>query len=813
MRKLGRAFILSSVIITGASTVPFGHEGVLIAEAASVKFSKTSFQTTANVNLRAGAGTKYNKVITIPKGKVVTSTEKNGSWYKVSYTYKSNGKNVTKTGWVVGSYLKEYYEYTSIAKSYYFTKKTTNLYPAPDTKKKQLYTVGMNNGFYSTQKIVNSKGQAWYRVAFKGKTVYVNGSDVTKNVFTSFTKTTYQAKKDSYLFEFYGNAHKKIVKIPKGATVSSNKRIGDWYLITYGGKTGYFYIGDFTKYVPPITYTFTNTNETYYFTKQTAKLYATADSRNKEVYAIPAGNGFASTQQAKNSLGELWYRVNYEGKDLYVNSKDVTSESFTTFAETKYIANKSTDLYASFGNAHKKLAEIPANTVVSSAKRIGDWYSVTYNGTLGYIYIDDFSKAINEVPIAASKLTYITTSAVAVKKSADEASEIITELPDLSVVSPTHKVSNGWYKISFDGKTGYVPGISLGITGDPMENRDGYQFIDLRTQSPVTAQQINDYITKNVANGKISILTNKGQLFIDAAKEYGVNALYLAAHAIHESGFGTSHIALGKNNLFGFGSFDASPYIASYRFSTVDSNIKYIAQQMKATYLNPASGNWRFKGAYLGFSTMDMNNKRIDSKSEGMNFYYATDPNWGKGIARHMQAILPYEKAYSTGAADPIVPKLPAIPVGSDVFPAGIQAKANKKLVLYSEKGATDSVLDLESGDEFYLLEKTNDYWIKVKVEDKIYWSNVKEFHKYKEYMSVLNLGRTLAINPKLNVRKEATTAAEVITQLNVNHYVQFVLEKDGAITRDASKNWYKIKLADGTIGWVSAQYVVQELK
>ena len=59
----------------------------------------------------------------------------------------------------------------------------------------------------------------------------------------------------------------------------------------------------------------------------------------------------------------------------------------------------------------------------------------------------------------------------------------------------------------------------------------------------------------------------RGQSFIDAGKTYGVNALYLAAHAIHESAFGTSDIALGKNNLFGFGSYDASPFIASYRFS------------------------------------------------------------------------------------------------------------------------------------------------------------------------------------------------------------------------------------------------------
>ena len=39
-----------------------------------------------------------------------------------------------------------------------------------------------------------------------------------------------------------------------------------------------------------------------------------------------------------------------------------------------------------------------------------------------------------------------------------------------------------------------------------------------------------------------------------------------------------------------------------------------------------------------------------------MNFYYASDPNWGKGITRHMQNILPYDQAYySEATADTTV--------------------------------------------------------------------------------------------------------------------------------------------------------------
>lgn len=814
MKNFGKVVILSASIIAGTSTVSMSQVGIGKAEASTtVKFSKTTYQTTANLSMRTGASTKYKSLITIPKGKVVTSTEKNGVWHKVSYTYTLKGKATTKTGWVNSSYLKEHYQYSSIAKAYYFTKKATNLYSTPDTKKKQVYTISGNNGFYSTQKVVNSLGQTWYRVFYNGKAVYVNSSDVAKNVFTSFSQTKFQASKDTYVYEFYGNAHKKLVEIPKSAVVSSKNRIGDWYSVTYSGKTGYFYIGDFSKYIDQITYKYTNTPETIYFTKQAAKLYSTADSRTKEVYTIEGNNGFASTQTAVNSLGETWYRVSYDNKVLYVNSNEVSANTFSTFPATEYKANQETTLYESFGNAHKKLAVLPKDAVVSSTNKIGDWYSVSFNGTSGYINIADFSVYLDVSEEKITDTTFVTTANVNLSKEANESSAVVAAIPDAKIVVATHKVSNGWFLVNYADKKGYVPGSLLKQvkTGDPLTGRDGYQFIDLRTQSPVTAKQINDYIAKNFKSfGTTSALSGKGQAFIDAGQKYGVNALYLAAHAIHESTFGTSAISLGKNNLFGFGSYDATAYIASYRFTSVDFNIDFIARQMKATYLS--EGNWRYRGAYLGYSTKDMLNNRLDANSEGMNFYYASDPNWGKGIARHMQGILPYDKAYYRSAAVNMdVPTLPALPEGSDIFPAEIQGIAIKDLVLESSKGANDAVLTLKKGETFTLLEKTNDYWVKVLVDDNIYWTNDINFVAYANFISVKNLGR---VNYEfLNVRKEPNTSATIITKLKLNDYIHLVLEKDGTPARDGSKKWHKIKLADGTIGWVSSEYVVQELK
>lgn len=57
------------------------------------------FVTTANLNMRKGAGIGYALVATIPNGTTVKATKKSGTWYQVSY----NGKS----GYVSAGYLKQ----------------------------------------------------------------------------------------------------------------------------------------------------------------------------------------------------------------------------------------------------------------------------------------------------------------------------------------------------------------------------------------------------------------------------------------------------------------------------------------------------------------------------------------------------------------------------------------------------------------------------------------------------------------------------------------------------------------------------------
>ena len=96
---------------------------------------------------------------------------------------------------------------------------------------------------------------------------------------------------------------------------------------------------------------------------------------------------------------------------------------------------------------------------------------------------------------------------------------------------------NNWYKINRNGIFGWVREADIQFTnGAP---RDMYQFIPLSEQSGITEAQLNSEL-----KGK-GILEGMGKSYLDAARKYSVNEIYLLGHSLLETGHGTSKLATG----------------------------------------------------------------------------------------------------------------------------------------------------------------------------------------------------------------------------------------------------------------------------
>ncbi|MGP4060941.1 S-layer homology domain-containing protein [Halobacillus sp. H74] len=166
---------------------------------------------------------------------------------------------------------------------------------------------------------------------------------------------------------------------------------------------------------------------------------------------------------------------------------------------------------------------------------------------------------------------------------------------------------------------------------------EAYQYFNrmpLYTETEYTGEQLDEYVAHMVPD---SPLIGTGDSFKKAEKEHGTNALYLLAHAIHESSWGQSKIAKDKNNLFGIGANDGNPYEDAWEYESYEEGILEAAEE----FIVPR---------YFDSSTSIYNGAHLGNKSSGMNVKYASDAYWGQKIAGHMYRADQYLSGqYETG--------------------------------------------------------------------------------------------------------------------------------------------------------------------
>ncbi len=192
------------------------------------------------------------------------------------------------------------------------------------------------------------------------------------------------------------------------------------------------------------------------------------------------------------------------------------------------------------------------------------------------------------------------------------------------------------------------------------------RFADLRrsqAKNTVTADQVNLFI-ESTASGREGTLRGHGQDVIDAANQYGIDAVYLLAHAIIESGWGTSSLSSGEYweehtfdgvtypagnyyNFFGWGAFDSSPYKSGMNYaqkngwSSVREALVGGAQVISKGYIN--SGR-TLTGTALNGDQKTLFEMRYDPQytaatGQKSDHEYATDPNWAASIASVMASF------------------------------------------------------------------------------------------------------------------------------------------------------------------------------
>ena len=177
-----------------------------------------------------------------------------------------------------------------------------------------------------------------------------------------------------------------------------------------------------------------------------------------------------------------WLKVKYNGTTGYVHGDYVTkSGSVSSQGSTKYVnATVGLNVRSGPGTSYSKLGKLSYKEKVTVLSTSGEWSKINYNGKTGYVHSSYLQSTVpgsqtSQQPDTNQGTTKYVNATVGLNVRSGPG----TSYSKLGKLSYKEKVtvlstSNGWSKINYNGKTGYVDSSYLQSTvpGSTSSNTD-----------------------------------------------------------------------------------------------------------------------------------------------------------------------------------------------------------------------------------------------------------------------------------------------------------------------------------------------------
>ena len=330
---------------------------------------------------------------------------------------------------------------------------------------------------------------------------------------------------------------------------------------------------------------------------------AYAENQWQGSYYLKSYGYMAKNEWIFDKSYNAWYYLKEDGTyvtgNFTINGKDYSFQS-----NGKWISDTA---------AYYKVKPITANVYSASGEKL------SYISQGSIVAIDGAEAKDGRLPVKISGLSgYMNKSdLVAVSSDSDFIPHYATDGNYLyHVLSPYASIRVAPHSSSMAIGKKYYSADGINFENFTVENP--FLFRDLRKPSNYTAEELDKVYS--LMNIKGSRLAGKGAIFKEAEERYQINALYLIAQSALESSWGRSQIAKDKNNFFGIGAYDTTPYDSAKSFDDVDKGILGAAKWIRENYI-------------------DNGRTHLGNKSSGMNVLYASDPYWGEKIASIMMRI------------------------------------------------------------------------------------------------------------------------------------------------------------------------------
>ena len=275
----------------------------------------------------------------------------------------------------------------------------------------------------------------------------------------------FQAKVNAdslYLRQSPGGA--VITTLSKGTTVAVLNNSSSWYKVSVNGKEGYvsgeYLTGTIATDVALGTGTVKCSSSVNFRSAPNTSSTSYGELKNgTKVNVVGVSSG--------------WYKVTYNGKTGYIHPDYITlasSSAGTAIAPSNTVTSttgtagtvkcsSSVNLRSEANTSSSILAELKNGTAVTVVSTANGWCKVTYSGKTGYIkqdYVSTTGSASNNTSASTGTAAVVKcSSTVNFRSSASTSSTILGELKNGTAITVL-STSNGWSKVSYAGKTGYI---------------------------------------------------------------------------------------------------------------------------------------------------------------------------------------------------------------------------------------------------------------------------------------------------------------------------------------------------------------------
>ena len=547
------------------------------------------------------------------------------------------------------------------------TASSLNVRSGPSTSYKIVTTVKKNdkvnilqssNGWY---KIETASGkQGWASSSY----ISISNNDTNNNTNTS--ENIAIVNTDGLKFRTGAGTSYSIIKVlNKGEKVEVISESAGWSKVRYDSRLGYVA----SQYIDK-----TNTN--YIIKEVNTDGLNVRTGPSTSYSSIGKLNKGTKVQVISESAG--WSKINYNNKIAYVssgylktvstNTSDTKPEDSTEqYMEIKVVNTNGLNVRKGPSTSYSSIGKLNKGSNVEVISESAGWSKINYNNTTAYVatmYLDKITSSeqvppvvggdsvenVNGAIINYKALNYTLKDHVDVQyKKALEGGNVISSSISRSSEESTTYVMAQSRAFSPASKSDLEYYLNPG--NFTSSNRGMMQFLRLDTyKGGVSESELNSYLNSlPKVNGKNTVFYNQGKTFIDAAKKYDIDLIYLVSHAMWETGYGKSVLAQGQTitsykgntlpqpvtvyNFFGIGAIDKSANVsgaeASYSngWTSIEKTIDGSAKWIRDNYIKSSKYNqntiYKMKFNY-----------------EYSFHQYATDVNWANGISGIMYKLV-----------------------------------------------------------------------------------------------------------------------------------------------------------------------------